>query len=89
MSGVRFGEEVLLRKILDIAKTTKDELKTRTRKVGNIHLGDIILPFIQYSNPKLKEVLLDVKMLLAMQVSLIRNKKTMRRSLFSQTFATL
>lgn len=61
MSGVRFGEEVLLRKTLDIAKTTKDELKTRTRKVGNIRLSDIILPFIQYSNPKLKEVLLDVK----------------------------
>lgn len=89
MSGVRFGEEVLLRKTLDITNTTKDELKTRARKVGNIRLGDIILPFIQYSNPKLKEVLLDVKMLLAMQVSLIRNKKTMRRSLFSQTFATL
>ena len=61
MSGVRFGEEVLLRKTLDITNTTKDELKTRARKVGNIHLGDIILPFIQYSNPKLKEVLLDVK----------------------------
>lgn len=89
MSGVRFGEEVLLRKTLDITNTTKDELKTRARKVGNIRLGDIILPFIQYSNPKLKEVLLDVKMLLAMQVSLIRNKKTMRRSLFSQIFATL
>ena len=61
MSGVRFGEEVLLRKTLDITNTTKDELKTRARKVGNIRLGDIILPFIQYSNPKLKEVLLDVK----------------------------
>lgn len=61
MSGVRFGEEILLRKTLDITNTTKDELKTRTRKVGDIRLGDIILPFIQYSNPKLKEVLLDVK----------------------------
>lgn len=61
MSGVRFGEEVLLRKTLDITNTTKDELKTRARKVGNIRLGDIILPFIQYSNPKLKEVLSDVK----------------------------
>lgn len=61
MSGVRFGEEALLRKTISTAKTTKDELKTRTRKVGDIHLGDIILPFIQYSNPKLKEVLLDVK----------------------------
>ena len=61
MSGVRFGEEALLRKTISTAKITKDELKTRTRKVGDIHLGDIILPFIQYSNPKLKEVLLDVK----------------------------
>lgn len=61
MSGVRFGEEILLQKTLSIAKITKDELKAKTRKVGDIHLGDIILPFIQYSNPKLKEVLLDVK----------------------------
>lgn len=61
MSGVRFGEEILLNTVLGITNTTKDELKTRTRKVGNIRLGDIILPFIQYSNPKLKEVLLDVK----------------------------
>ena len=61
MSGVRFGEEILLQKTLNIAKITKDELKAKTRKVGDIHLGDIILPFIQYSNPKLKEVLLDVK----------------------------
>ena len=51
MSGVRFVEEVLLRKTLDITNTTKDELKNRARKVGNIRLGDIILPFIQYSNP--------------------------------------
>ena len=48
MSGVRFGEEVLLRKTLDITNTTKDELKTRARKVGHIRLGDIILPCIQY-----------------------------------------
>ena len=44
MSGVRFGDEVLLRKNLDITNTTKDELKPRARQVGNIRLGDIILP---------------------------------------------
>lgn len=90
MSGVRFGEEALLRKTISTAKITKDELKTRTRKVGDIRLGDIILPFIQYSNPKLKEVLLDVKNATCnASKSDKKTRKTMRRSLFSQTFATL
>lgn len=61
MSGVRFGEEILLKEYRKYNKSSKDELKAITRKVGDIHLKDIILPFIQYSNPKLKEVLLDVK----------------------------
>lgn len=61
MSGVRFGEEILLNEYRKYNKTSKDELKAITRKVGDIHLEDIILPFIQYSNPKLKEVLSDVK----------------------------
>lgn len=61
MSGVRFGEEILLKEYRKYNKTSKDELKAITRKVGDIHLEDIILPFIQYSNPKLKEVLSDVK----------------------------
>ena len=61
MSGVRFGEEILLREYKKYNKSSKDELKANTRKIGKINLKDIILPFIQYSNPKLKEVLLDVK----------------------------
>lgn len=61
MSGVRFGEEILLKEYRKYNKASKDELKAITRKVGDIHLKDIILPFIQYSNPKLKEVLVDVK----------------------------
>lgn len=61
MSGVRFGEEILLKEYRKYNKASKDELKAITRKVGDIHLEDIILPFIQYSNPKLKEVLSDVK----------------------------
>lgn len=61
MSGVRFGEEILLREYKKHNKLSKDELKANTRKIGKINLKDIILPFIQYSNPKLKEVLLDVK----------------------------
>lgn len=61
MSGVRFGEEILLREYRKYNKASKDDLKAITRRIGNISLKDIILPFIQYSNPKLKEVLLDVK----------------------------
>lgn len=61
MSGVRFGEEILLKEYRKYNKAAKDELKAITRKIGGIHLEDIILPFIQYSNPKLKEVLSDVK----------------------------
>ena len=61
MSGVRFGEEILLKEYKKYNKASKDELRAMVRKVGKIHLKDIILPFIQYSNPKLKEVLSDVK----------------------------
>ena len=61
MSEVRFGEEILLREYKKYNQRSKDELKALTRKVGEIKLKDIILPFIQYKNPKLKEVLSDVK----------------------------
>ena len=61
MSGVRFGEEILLKEYRKYNKASKDELKAIARKIRDIHLGDITLPFIQYSNPKLKEVLSDIK----------------------------
>lgn len=61
MSSVRFGEEILLKEYLTRNRTTKEELITKTKKIGGIALKDIILPFIKYSNPKLKEVLLDIK----------------------------
>ena len=61
MSEVRFGEEILLKELERHDKRTKSELKSQARKVREIKLKDIILPFIQYSNPKLKEVLEDVK----------------------------
>ena len=61
MSGVRFGEEILLKEYKKYNKASKDELKAIARKIRDIHLEDIILPFIQYSNPKLKEVLSDIK----------------------------
>ena len=61
MSEVRFGEEILLKELERHDKRTKSELKFQARKVREIKLKDIILPFIQYSNPKLKEVLEDVK----------------------------
>lgn len=61
MSEVRFGEEILLKELYKHDKRNKTELKSQSKKIGKINLKDIILPFIQYSNPKLKEVLLDVK----------------------------
>ena len=61
MSGVRFGEEILLKEYKKYNKASKDELKAIARKIRDIHLEGIILPFIQYSNPKLKEVLSDIK----------------------------
>ena len=60
MSSIRIGEEILLRQS-NLKGATLEEAKSRIRRVAKIENKDIILPFIQYSNPKLKEVLLDVK----------------------------
>ncbi len=60
MSNIRIGEEILLRQS-NLKGATLEEAKSRIRRVAKIENKDIILPFIQYSNPKLKEVLLDVK----------------------------
>lgn len=60
MSNIRIGEEILLRQS-NLKGATLEEVKSRIRRVAKIENKDIILPFIQYSNPKLKEVLLDVK----------------------------
>ena len=60
MSSIRIGEEILLRQS-NLRGATLEEAKSKIRRVAKIENKDIILPFIQYSNPKLKEVLLDVK----------------------------
>lgn len=60
MSNIRIGEEILLRKS-SLKGVALEEAKSKIRRVAKIENKDIILPFIQYSNPKLKEVLLDVK----------------------------
>lgn len=60
MSNIRIGEEILLRKS-NLKGVALEEAKSKIRRVAKIKNKDIILPFIQYSNPKLKEVLLDVK----------------------------
>lgn len=60
MSNIRIGEEILLRQS-NLRGATLEEAKSKIRRVAKIENKDIILPFIQYSNPKLKEVLLDVK----------------------------
>lgn len=60
MSNIRIGEEILLRKS-NLKGVALEEAKSKIRRIAKIENKDIILPFIQYSNPKLKEVLLDVK----------------------------
>lgn len=60
MSNIRIGEEILLRKS-NLKGVALEEAKSKIRRVAKIENKDIILPFIQYSNPKLKEVLLDIK----------------------------
>ena len=60
MSNIRIGEEILLRQS-NLKGVALEKAKSKIRRVAKIENKDIILPFIQYSNPKLKEVLLDVK----------------------------
>ena len=60
MSNIRIGEEILLRQS-NLKGVALEEAKSKIRRVAKIENKDIILPFIQYSNPKLKEVLFDVK----------------------------
>ena len=60
MSNIRIGEEILLRQS-NLKGAALEEAKSKIRRIAKIENKDIILPFIQYSNPKLKEVLLDVK----------------------------
>ena len=60
MSNIRIGEEILLRQS-NLKGVALEEAKSKIRRVAKIENKDIILPFIQYSNPKLKEILLDVK----------------------------
>ncbi len=60
MSGVRFGEEILIQEYEKNTSINLRNLKERCPSTNAIELKDIILPFIQYSHPKLKEVLQDV-----------------------------
>ena len=61
MSGVRFGEDILLKEYKKrIPNITKAQMISNARCIGDIKLKEIILPFISYKNPKLKEVLSDI-----------------------------
>lgn len=60
MSGIRFGEEILLQ-TSNLKGNDLEKAKKQIRRIATIELKDVILPFIKYSNPKLKEILLDVK----------------------------
>lgn len=59
MNGIRFGEEILLQKS-GLKGNKLENAKSKIKRVSKIELKDIVLPFIKYSHPKLKEVLSDV-----------------------------
>jgi hypothetical protein len=59
MSSVRLGEEILLQKS-NLKGKALENAKSQIKRIAKIELKDIVLPFIKFSHPKLKEVLLDV-----------------------------
>lgn len=61
MSGVKFGETILLQAACRALNTTKKDLLLLTPKVNRIILKDVIAPFITFTNPKLKKILEDAK----------------------------
>ena len=78
--GVKIGESILAK--LYCKKTGIDikELKKNQEPVEDIKLKDVIFPFIQYKNPKLKDVLEDMKK----QVVDSHERKGYEKKLFSQ-----
>lgn len=81
MSGVRFGEEILYREFCKVSESKPDDLRNATKVDNTIPLKDVILPFIKYSNPKLKEVLLD-----AMKVTCYAKKSDKKQQNYEKKF---
>ena len=61
MDSVKFGETILLKKYCEETKLSEQYVKTLRSPMDYIPLKDVILPFISYKNPKLQDVLEDMK----------------------------
>jgi hypothetical protein len=61
MDSVKFGETLLAKKYCEATGLSKRQLESMRSPMDYISLKDVILPFIQYKNPKLQEVLEDMK----------------------------
>lgn len=57
----KIGEKILEKKYCDAMHISQSELKGQGSPMDYIPLKDVILPFIQYKNPKLKALLEDMK----------------------------
>lgn len=61
MDSVKFGETLLAKKYCEATGLSKRQLESMRSPMDYIPLKDVILPFIKYKNPKLQEVLEDMK----------------------------
>lgn len=61
MDSVKFGETLLAKKYCELTGISKKELETMRSPMDYVPLKDVILPIIKYKNPKLQEVLEDMK----------------------------
>ena len=61
MDSVKFGETILAKKVCEELHIDKRQLEQMRSPMDNIPLKDVILPFIKYKNPKLQDVLEDMK----------------------------
>ena len=59
--GVKIGESILAKLYCEKTGIDIKELKKNQEPVDGIKLKDVIFPFIQYKNPKLQDVLEDMK----------------------------
>jgi len=61
MDSVKFGETLLQKKYCEATGLSKKQLEEMRSPMDYIPLKDVILPTIKYKNPKLQEVLEDMK----------------------------
>lgn len=61
MDKTKIGEKILEKKYCEATKITTQQLKQLRSPADYVALKDVILPFIKYKNPKLQEVLEDMK----------------------------